>query len=145
MDIHQEWENGRLPIINGILYENGVIDWINISYDSNFNRSISGVRRRSIDDLISSRELFFSIINTSYQMNDKGNNIRVYCGGGSCGSEGYVVVESNIDLKLLWIAFFEESNPFEKIEIIGDRIIVYNNLKEKWTFEINNPVNLSIT
>ena len=93
MNIRHELENGILPIINGILYENGVIDWINISYDANFNRSISGVSRKCIDDLISRRELLFSSIGTSYQTNDISNNIRVYCGGGSYGGDGYVVVE----------------------------------------------------
>ena len=144
MDLHQEWKNGRLPIINGILYENGAIEWVNISYDLDYNRVINRGSNLNINDLIKDKELHFSAISTSYQTEDKKNNIIVSYGGGSYGSEGYVVVESSVNFKLLWIAFFEEANPFENLEIIDDKIVVYNNLNEKWTFDISNPSNLSV-
>ena len=145
MDIYKEWKNGRLPIINGILFESGAIDWIRIRFDSAFHRVIDGVSRISISDIMSSGDINFSTISTCYQISDSKNNVRAYCGGGSYGSEGYVVVESEIDSELLWIAFFEEANPFERIEISDDNISVYNNLRERWTFDINNPANLSIS
>ena len=145
MDIYKEWKNGRLPIINGIVYEDGSIEWINIDYDSNYRRIINRGSNLSINDLISKSELHFSAISTCYQTENKTKGVTLYCGGGSYGSEGYVVLESNVESKLIWIAFFEESNPFEKIEFINDKIIVYNNLREKWSFDLKNPTNLSIT
>lgn len=66
------------------------------------------------------------------------------CGEGGHGSEGFIVVEENDTKKIKWVAFFEESNPFEKIEVIDDVIYTYNNLGEKWAFEINDPINVSI-
>lgn len=144
MDIYKEWKNGRLPIINGILYGNSTIEWINIDYDLNYKRIINRGSILCVNDLIMKNELYFSTISTCYQFEDKNNDLVIYCGGGSYGSEGYIVVESKIDLKLIWIAFFEESNPFEKLEIIGDKIIAYNNLNEKWIFDINNPSNLTV-
>jgi len=47
-------------------------------------------------------------------------------------------------LHIKWIAFFETANPFEKLDIIDDKIIAHNNLNEKWIFDINNPSNLII-
>mgnify|MGYP000878755450 CR=1 FL=1 len=145
MDIYREWKNGRLPIINGILYENGIIEWINIDYDSNYKRIINRGSNLCINDLILKNELHFSNISTCYQFENNTKDIVVYCGGGSHGSEGFIVVESKVGSKLIWIAFFEESNPYEKIEFIDEKINVYNNLKEKWSFDLNIPTNLTIT
>jgi hypothetical protein len=63
---------------------------------------------------------------------------------GFMGGDGFVVVESKVNSLITWCAFFEDSNPFNNLEVIDDRIIVYNNLNEKWIFDIYNPANLSI-
>jgi len=144
MDLNQEWKNGRIPIINGVLHENGEIECINISYDLDYNRVVKRGSNQNIYELIKEKEVYFSKISTFRQIKESKNNIVVSYGGGSYGSEGYIVLESNINFRIIWIAFFEEANPFEKLDIIDDKIIAYNNLNEKWIFDINNPSNLII-
>jgi len=71
-------------------------------------------------------------------------DIIVYCGEGGYASEGFVAVESDKTKRLLWIAFFEESNPFTKVSIINDRIIAHNNLKEMWAFPLYESSTIKI-
>jgi hypothetical protein len=144
IDINSEWANRKLPIVNGIVYSDGSIDLIEISFVGN-KRNIQHNGKSSLNNLLSKNELGFSSIMIASKVEDVNKKICVYCGEGSFGGDGFVVVESNIDSCIKWIAFFENANPFEKIEIINDKIFAYNNLGEKWEFDINNPRNISIS
>lgn len=143
VNITTEWHDEKIPIVNGIIYSDGSIDWINVDYDADKRNIVHGSKIH-IDDLLSNNELGFSsiIVNKKIEILDK--QINVYCGEGSFGGDGFVVVESLFDLQIKWIAFFETANPFERLEIIGDKIIAHNNLNEKWIFDIHNPANVSI-
>lgn len=139
----QEWEKGRLPIISGILHENGNVSWINIESENRIRRVEHG-SKLNFNNLMEENEFYLSEITVLCRKEDINKSIIVSCGEGGYGSEGFVVVEVHGNKKIKWVAFFEESNPFEKVEIIDDMIYAYNNLGEKWTFEINNPTNLRI-
>ncbi|AEY67512.1 hypothetical protein [Clostridium sp. BNL1100] len=142
-DINLEWLNGKLPIINGIIYPNGNIDWLNVNVIDG-KRSIENGSQLHINDLIADDELGFADVYIRGKVEDDKRDVTIYCGEGSFGGDGFVVVESRKDKKAVWIAFFEESNPFEKVEVVGEFIYVYNNLKEKWRFCINKPTEIII-
>lgn len=94
--------------------------------------------------MLANNELGFSSIIVNKKLESSDKQINVYCGEGSFGGDGFVVVESQTDFKVKWIAFFETANPFEKLEIFEDKIFAYNNLNEKWIFDIYNPSNLIV-
>jgi len=142
-NLTNEWKKGRLPIISGILYENGNINWINIESENRIRRVEHG-SKLNLNTLMEENEFYLSEITILCRKEDISKSIIVSCGEGGHGSEGFIVVEEYETKKIKWVAFFEESNPFEKIEVIDDVIYTYNNLGEKWTFEINNPINVSI-
>ena len=142
-NLQNEWKKGRLPIISGILYENGNVNWINIE-SKNRMRRIEHGSKLNLNTLMEENEIYLSEITILCRKEDISKRIIVSCGEGGHGSEGFIVVEENDTKKIKWVAFFEESNPFEKIEVIDDVIYTYNNLGEKWAFEINDPINVSI-
>ena len=145
-DICNEWKNnGRLPVVSGITYCDGYVDRIYIEFDkdNNYKRTIVKEGRIDIDSLSANEKKYgFSHVGTFCEVSNKENNINVYCGGGSYGGEGFIVVESNE--KIIWIAFFTESNEFLRCEIVENSIIAYNNSREKWVFDIDNPSDFSI-
>lgn len=141
-DLKEEWKKGRLPIISGILYENGDISWLNIE-SQNRKRRIEKGSTLHIKQLIQENKLFFSGITVLSTTSNEDKSIVISCGEGGYGSEGFIIVECN-NKSIKWVAFFEESNPFEKIQIVGDVIYAYNNLHEKWIIHINNPTDLII-
>jgi len=137
-----EWENERLPIINGIIYNTGQVDKVYVDYDDNDKRVLAHSGRAKIDS-ISIDDDDFCDVTIHSKAHDEKRDIAVYCGGGSYGGDGFVVVES-AEAKVIWIAFFEDSNEFERCEIVGNTIIAYNNSDEKWMFDIDTPSKLSI-
>jgi len=143
INLNIEWQNQKLPIVNGIIYSDGSLDWINVDYVGD-KRKIQFGSRIHLDDLLSNNEVGFSNIIINKKTQSFYKKINVYCGEGSFGGDGFVVVETQNDLHIKWIAFFETANPFEKIDIIDNKVIAYNNLNEKWIFDINNLSNLII-
>jgi hypothetical protein len=143
IDINNEWKNGRLPIINGILYHDGSIDWINIDYD-NTKRKIEYGSRININELLSEDDFGFSYIGVNDRTKDVNNSLNVCCGEGGFGGDGFVVVESTANDEIIWVAFFETANPFIKVEVTGDTVYAINNLGEKWCFNIYRPKEIHI-
>lgn len=142
--ICEGWKNRKLPIFNGIAYSDGYVDRFNIDYydDNNYERKTINRKRVKIE--LSSIEVdYFSNVTIYGKVSSKEKRITVIYGGGSDGSEGFIVVESH-EQKIIWLAFFEESNEFECCEIIENNIIAYNNLGDKWVFDIDCPSNLRI-
>lgn len=143
IDINREWNKKRLPIVNGIVYKDGSVDWINISLSGN-KRVIEHGSKVHLDELLSENELGFSNIIISDKIIDLINKTIVYCGEGSYGGDGFIVVELMKDSQISWIAFFENANPFEKVEVIDKFVLAYNNLGEVWRFKIDTPNDMSI-
>lgn len=142
MNIENEWKSGKLPIINGILYSDGKIDWINIEFGQN-GRVIRNGSKIHLNDLVADNDLNFTEVAILDRKDDLINNAVIYCGDGGMGGDGFVLVESKTG-SFEWLAFFENSNPFEKIEIFNDSICLYNNLNEKWIFNFHFPINLTV-
>jgi len=143
-DVCAIWNNERLPIINGIINSDGYIDNIHIDFDENNNCQrilVKGGRCRIESFFLEKASIGFTNILIYDEITNHEKNIKIYCGGGGYGGEGFIVAES-IDLGVKWIAYFEESNEFLRCEINGNTIIAYNNCNEKWTFDIDIPSNL---
>jgi hypothetical protein len=73
---------------------------------------------------------------------------RISAGATNEGSEGFVAVSSDRDSTLLWLAFFDFSNPFERgtLRVIdGERFSVRTNCDARWTFSLADPTNVRVT
>lgn len=143
LDINQEWKKNNLPVTNGILYADGTIYRIYVLLDGK-RRKLENGGNFDLNVLLVQDEIDVVEIAISKKLEDLKNDITVYCGMGFMGGDGFIVVESKTTSLIKWCAFFEDSNPFENLEIIGNKIIAYNNLDEKWVFDIYNPTNISI-
>jgi hypothetical protein len=142
-DINREWKNGKLPMINGIIYQDGNIDWVNVDIN-NEERKIEFTNKLHINDLLFTNGLQFLEAVTLMTLEDTRNEVTICCGGCGLGGGGFVVVESKNESQLKWIAVFENSNPFERVEVAGEIIYAYNKSADKWGFNINKPGEISI-
>ena len=144
-NICNEWNKGRLPIVNGIIHHNGYIDRLAIDYDKDKRIStIINSGRISIDSLFSDEENYcFTEIGIFCKTASIEKNISVYSGGGSFGGDGFIVVESN-ESRIIWIASFDWSNEFTRCEIIENNIVAFDNSGDKWVFDIGYPYNIII-
>lgn len=75
---------------------------------------------------------------SSCRFEDRAKGIVVTAGEAGMGSDGFVAV-ADLSNQLRWIAFFDFSNPFVSVEILGDEVLGKNNLGEAWHFPLSNP------
>ena len=66
------------------------------------------------------------------------SDIKAISGEGKYGSDGFIAVLRLKTEELIWCAFFNESNPFDEIEILCTEINVRSTLGCLWKFKIRN-------
>lgn len=121
------WLDEKLPIINGLLLNNG--DFYSDIRNSPVRLSQTfDPNETDFNDWFSCIDIFQS---------EEYKNYKVYAGDGSHGSEGYVLVLTSDD-KFLWL-LFDEINPIERFEIKDDIIFAINNCGVKFILPIHHP------
>lgn len=75
---------------------------------------------------------------------DAHSGIRLTCGEGAMGNEGYVAVSDREDGKLKWYAFFSCSNPFESVRMEEGIVMAENAYGQLWKFPLERPESVSI-
>ena len=145
MTIQELWAAGRIPIVSGIFFASGEVHTLIASYESGGETRISHGEVLSIDNICLNEGVLYTSIDSLFQavfLFDS-RNIKIFCGEGGYGGDGFVCATEND--AVLWMAFFEYSNPFMKAEQDGGYLIVKNNCDEEWRFPIDNPQDVSVT
>lgn len=71
----------------------------------------------------------------------------VIAGETSYGSEGFVALCHETERRLLWLAFFDFSNPFEAktVQIVDeDHFAVKTNYEAEWLFSFSDPTRIVV-
>jgi hypothetical protein len=140
------WDNDLCPIINGIIYADGTIKILNPKEAKKYYDIPEYCGIESIYSLSDKEYVGFTDIYKRKHVEIIDLNLRIYCGEGSWGSEGFVavcdVIEGNELLR--WIAYFDYSNPIERVEYNDGIIIAYNNHGHKWMFNISYPEKVEV-
>ena len=142
------WENDLCPIINGIIYANGTIKILNpktnMKNEYEYLPDFCGVM--TIYEMSQKSEIQYTNIMKRQPIEVNAFNLLIYCGEGSWGGEGFVAVCERLGSseKLNWIAYFDYSNPMERIEYQNNKIIAYSILGRKWVFDIENPEKVEV-
>ena len=134
-DLNALWNQEKLPVINGILYADGSFRKIDIITDENFHRKLVPVPAQNpdfsiISDIAISAEYVFQ-------------NYHIFCGEGSYGGDGFVTAVSGNEIQ--WLAFWEDANPFIKIQSHENQLEITNNLHEVWQFDLSDPKSVTVS
>ncbi len=133
----------KLPIVNGILYPDGNFEQVNIITDENWKRTVRQNQIKTVFPFINNTVYSDIIVQSEIICDDLG--CKAVCGEGSYGGDGFVMLENLITKKLLWLASFDNSNPFISIQRDKNGFIVTNNCNEKWYFDISDTDNVKIS
>ena len=76
---------------------------------------------------------------------DKECKLEACAGESSMGGDGFVAVRNIETKKVLWLAFFDCSNPFEKLVIKDGEIHASSTLNCVWKFNIHHPLGVSVS
>jgi hypothetical protein len=135
-------EHLECPQANGIIFPDGTIRLLNTgNLKKKSINIITETGQTSLATLAENNLLHWDSCGVMNVRTDKKLSIEVMAGECSGhGSYGFVAVVELISKKLQWLAFFEWSNPFDRIEIVGKEIHVRSTMDQLWKFNIKDPV-----
>lgn len=128
--IQDQWIRGFSPLIDGILYADGVLTSIRIENEAD-GLSISKQGSYLLDAI----EIFVEV-DISSTLSYEGTEIG--CGASGMGDEGFFYCSKKE--KLLWIAFFQGSNPFVNVRMEKGLALVTNNWGHSLQFAPADPL-----
>ncbi|MCP4600753.1 MAG: hypothetical protein GY847_09510 [Proteobacteria bacterium] len=148
MNIQHQWASMKCPIINGILFANGDIEWINVGLlpqSGGMARiQLSPGRPTDVKTLTDEGVLDWTEVAPLCEAIDEKRNIRVFAGEGGLGADGFVAVLKASDSQLEWVAFFENSNPFVEVELRETEVLAKTNLSNTWRFPLDSPAQVTV-
>ena len=131
--LEQSWSKGQLPIIHGIVKNNGLYYKL-----ENSENQIKTTEPVPFSFDFSGND--FSEIDPLFEM--KIDKFTLYCGEGSWGGDGFIYIENTETKKLLWCIFADSINPIIKCEMLENKLIAENNNYSQYIFEFENPEKL---
>ncbi len=134
--------HSQVPVFNGIL-SGGTVYEFSLSQPDPCKGAPRIASLACVSQSIKSRCLPCALCSL-YEVTAEGG-LLLECGEGSHGSVGYVCLSK--DGEIIFLACFDESNPFIAASLREDTIIAQNNLGETWTFRFggNEPPSVAIT
>ena len=140
--IHQQ-----CPIVDGIVYSNGEVHLIDFSVDWRQKPISKFVLSEvtSISELAANGNLGWSDCSFLAKKNYEEAQLTIFCGEGVWGSDGFVGCINSATQKLLWIAYFTESNPFCEVKFHEASIFAKSTLNLWWCLPLKYPHLLSIS
>ncbi len=134
------------PSLNGIIFPSGAIKILNIEvkWSPQIVYSIKVQEEESIDTLETKGILHWNDCAVKVDLIDEKKSLEVVAGEGDYGSDGFVGVVDLNSRKLIWLAFFNCSNPFNKLEINDKEIYATSTNNCLWKFRIENPIDIVV-
>jgi len=139
-------EHQEFPRVNGIIFADGTIQLLKLAVDWGppaKYRSILG-EIVSLDALNSESKLIWNdgaIL--AKRISDDGA-LEAVCGESDFGSDGFIAVINKKTKKLVWLASFDCSNPFDSVEFDRGHICARTTLGNFWRFPISNPQDFTV-
>jgi len=135
------------PVRNGLYLADGTVALLKIlmpreNHDSTvFARVSSSVELGQVDEFRENKTTHLApLCEQSYV----DLNLRIFGGEGAHGSEGFVAVAEITTGHLVWLAYFDCSNPFEKVSFANGVVVAVSNLGHSWHFPLKQPESLMV-
>lgn len=145
--VQTAWKDESCPIINGIVFGTGLVKPLNVDFthDTKGPRyELSVGENTDVGILKKSNLLEWTYITQLFERVDDKRGIRLSCGEGGMGADGFVAVSKIQDDHLIWIAFFDCSNPFIKVDIYENMVVGVTTLDNAWSFPFDTPEKVTV-
>lgn len=129
------WLKEMVPLLNGVTYPDG--RWIQVaSTDEGISIELeSRWDKRNMED---EWTYFTELCRESVP----GQQLEVVAGEGGLGTDGIVALIEGETNKPRWVLFIDWSNPFDRIEVVGEEIVAKTTVGTTWTINLFNPERL---
>ena len=139
------WENEECPYFDLLLFEDGLILPLDVVANED------GITINPLGCLSASTALGLNHeLNEGFAQLCHREYIELGLTGssGDCcasGENGFVSVTSTSSGKLVWLAFFMTSNPFEDVCIDGDAVVARSTYGHSYKFKLSRPQEVVVT
>lgn len=140
--IQARWREEQCPIIDGVLYDDGRIFVFEYDLDPErpqMVRSVAIERETSLAEILERDPNAWTFVTELDEQVLEQERMRIICGEGGFGSDGFVAATCLEDGALRWIAFSQRSNPFLRLSFDAGRITAVSSLEIAWTYPIDEP------
>ena len=137
--IQVHWRENELPGINCLVHNSGVVTILNIYSVSSLGEKIYYAFPVA-DTTINSIEQYNDDVWTECQTHPSyitTNRLKIVCGEGGMGSEGFIAATDIENGELIWALFSTESNPFVRLELNGENVLAYSDFLS-YKIQLNN-------
>lgn len=146
VNLQAEWDAERCPVVNGIIFGDGRVRLMSVGWrgrpGDSLELSVRPAEWTTLNELAEVNPLQWTGIIPLCNCEVAARKLRIFGGEGGSGSEGFVAITNADNGEIAWIAFFNESNPFEAIEFVGEHVVAKTNLGTYWRFPLDFPENV---
>jgi hypothetical protein len=143
----QMWEDKLWPIRNGLYFADGTVVLLSILMPwetANKAVSIKISKTVTLEEVEEFGKNETTRIGSNNEQSYPDLNLRVLSGEASHGSEGFVAVTQITTGHLVWLAYFDCSNPFEKVSLVNGIVTAISNLGHAWHLPLAEPATLTV-
>jgi hypothetical protein len=145
--IQDFWQDEQCPIINGVIYGTGeilMLDFDRVTEGEDIAVSVRAAGKTNVASFLAEHENYLTSITELCELQVLEEDLRISGGDGGFGGDGFVAVSRLSDNYLKWIAFFDNSNPFEEVSFTGSQVLAISSHRDKWLFPLAQPEQVSV-
>ncbi len=145
--IQYQWEKEYCPCVEGILFDTGDIilmrNELLIDKETYVSR-VHPLARTTLASFLEFNPDFWTSIGKAASTIWAEGALIISCGEGGSGADGFVAASRISDKHLIWLAFFQSSNPFNEVKVEGTNVIAVSTYGHEWTFPVWHPERVSV-
>lgn len=143
--ILEGWDDERCPILCGIFRPDDSVSMVKVETDSSSGNPIRlrVINHSTVNDLERLKPLDWTYLTQLCEAHSPSMGRSAVAGEGGYGGDGFVAL-LNERKELLWLAFFDCSNPFTKLTIVDQQVVAFSSLGNEWRFLFESPETATI-
>jgi hypothetical protein len=142
-DLERAWQQHSCPIVNGILFPNGSVVPV-VGWPSRIGSPTFGPRT-TLRELDAIEPVEWTKLGPLAQAVSPDGAFLAVGGEGGMGADGFVALMAGSDKHLVWLAFFDDTNPFEAIRFEAGCVAASTSLGREFRFPVADPEGLVVT
>jgi len=147
-ELSRMWAKRHVPIVDGVMLPGGRLVSLTCSFatgpDGKQVLSVGRGDETTLGSLPQGWECEIVELAATDWTTDDGDEMRASCGEGGFGGDGWVAVTRQSDGKLLWLLFCTVSNPFVRVQVVGDLVVAESTLPSSWRIPLGDPASVEV-
>lgn len=144
MQVATAWLHEQCAIVNGVMFPDDRVYLVSVTSRPRQSPLVACSEETvSISSVFGDADVEFTELTGLFEAEYPDRGLVVACGEGGMGGDGFVAVLKSGNRELVWLAFFDASNPFIRASLAGDIVHAVSSLGHCWRFPVDRPERVS--